>query len=349
MNTINYPKPISASKFKLLWLFLLFVNFYLPSKAQRPIRLDELNPERFNPDMSSYHQATALYCANLAALAYAKNDADIQQVCDAVNAANPKTLVAFKTLSIKSNRTKVLIWGTSRFIIVAFRGTVPTRFLNWVTNGKVRNESNTANIDSRLSALPSGHRGFRKAVMNFVTDGGLLDSIKMLATTLNQSAIQTIPVYLTGHSLGAAISQMFMPVAATLFDVRGAYNFAPPLAARCTDALKLRRLFGCTVYDIVNENDFVPRAGRFGTSHFGKFYRLHADSLTQEAETWKHFAGSEVVREFQYHSMDNHLIRLRDPQNADSLVLSRSIKFEPCQHPDSLVTSCKAINLQNDL
>jgi len=161
----------------------------------------------------------------------------------------------------------------------------------------------------------------------------LIEKIKKKMIEVNpQADTRTFPVYLTGHSLGAALSQLFiLPLQYHHLNFKGAYHFAPPLAVTCQINADMREKYSAIVYDIVNYKDYVPRAGCNGTAHFGKFYRICNDGLVyKEPEAYVKFRFSEYFTEFKLHALKSHIDLLRKEENTALLIKERSVGHFPC-------------------
>jgi len=100
--------------------------------------------------------------------------------------------------------------------------------------------------------IPSGHAGFRRGVTNLIDSGFFSDELPELcrAWGIRPGADGRVPVFVSGHSLGAAIAQLSLPVldgwhhtgeravdgafvierGEGLFSVRGVHLIAPPYA-----------------------------------------------------------------------------------------------------------------------
>lgn len=162
---------------------------------------------------------------------------------------------------------------------------------------------------------------------------GLFNEIeKIRVQCLNGQNKSTFPVYLTGHSLGAAISQVCLePITFKGYNFAGAYHFAPPLAVACSVNGKMKEKFGNKVYDIVNYKDYVPRAGRNDVAHFGKYYRICNNGLVyKETEAYVKFNIGEYRTEVALHSLANHILLLRDSRNSLVEINKRSVGHFPC-------------------
>lgn len=173
--------------------------------------------------------------------------------------------------------TQAFIGGNDRYLVIAFRGTEPTKLKDWFRN-----------LDAHFTQGPAGrvHHGFLKA-LNEVWDGsgGLHAKIQSFRDR-NQT------LWLTGHSLGGALALL---AAARLrltdgLSLNGLYTIGQP---RVGDGA-FRRALADGVSDrhfrFVNNNDVVTRvpALLYGYRHAGN--RLYFDSrgnLLDSISVWQ--------------------------------------------------------------
>lgn len=316
---------------KKLLFFLIFATNYCHAQDQL---LEEINPSLFQKDFSEYNQATALFCAQISEVAY-WNERNINILHKQVMEKYPDYNIQYKLIedTFKFHHNQVLLWGNKDFMIVAFRGTEPDKLKDWLTDSKYWNYENTDDFNDKYSNMPAGHGGFRRSLMRLLIEKGLIDEIKSLIKNINpNSDIESFPIYLTGHSLGAALSQLFiLPLKYNKLNFSGAYHFAPPLAVTCEINNEMRQNFGEIVYDIVNYKDYVPRAGRNNVAHFGKFYRICDNSLMyKEKESYVKFNFWEYFTEFKLHSLGTHISLLRNKANTAELINERYKNGENC-------------------
>lgn len=312
-------------------LFFVLLILAVPGFAQQRY-VNQLAPSGFHPDMNRYEQETSLYMANLSNLAY-EDGWTVKDVFELADRTYPNARLAARFLEDRKTGTQAIVWGMREGIVVAIRGTEPTKLLDWLSDVKLLNYVNTDQMDERLKALPAGHAGFRKAAMRLVEEYHLLDAIGEVAASTQPGVPHAqVPVYLTGHSLGAGISQLLIPVIAGHFRFAGAYHFAPPLAAANTLTAELRERFGSKVYDIINYKDYITRAGRNETAHYGKFYRIcKAGELDKENEVFARFKGLEALSQFSLHSLENYIKLLQQPKNSTALVQQRTANGQVCK------------------
>jgi hypothetical protein len=321
-----------------------FLSYNISAFGQYDEMLHELNPGNFNKDYTNYDPATALFNAQLSELAYWKDD-KINKFHQKVVARYPDQRVHYRLLECdkKCNDVQALLWGTKEFLVIALRGTEPKVFTDWITDGKFWNYENTPEANEPLGNMPPGHGGFRKSLMNLINKNDLFKDIEDIIKKCNANADPfTFPIYLTGHSLGAAISQLLMePLAHKKFNFSGAYHFAPPLAVACSVNEIFKKKFGSKTYDIVNFKDYVPRAGRNGVAHFGTFLRICDDNLIyKEKESYINFRGKEYFSEFKLHSLRNHIEAIRKAENTSQNILQRSVQTYNCLIPQGELNFC---------
>ncbi len=234
-------------------------------------------------------------------------------------------------------------------MLIAARGTKGIR--NFYADAKFVEYSFVSDsLKKNYFLLPQGHAGFRKSIMELQNQQKLFATInnfvhnKYIKSGLYKKK-SDIPVYLTGHSLGAALCSMLaMPLRQNSLFVDGMYLFAPPLAISCEEKLIHENYFGKTTYNIVNFKDLIPRLGLRGTlTHFGSFYRICDDSLLRkEPERYVPMVGIENFLVLKYHSMVNHLDLIRTTSNSDTEVFNRLQNNEDCMECEVIINPCDA-------
>ncbi|MCT4581088.1 MAG: lipase family protein [Flavobacteriales bacterium] len=328
----------------LVFLSTVFIlAFDHESLGQKKEIIEDLNLENFNSDFSNYHQLTATYLAQVSEVVYWKKT-KIDQFCSELNKCYPNAHYQYDFLEDKNNHSQALLLGTDHFLIIAFRGTEPSKIKDWITDVKFWNYENTDDSNEALGNMPAGHGGFRKSLIGLITKEDLFNKIDQLINKCSNASNKTnFPIYLTGHSLGAAMSQLFIePLDYKGYNFQGAYHFAPPLAVTCSLNAIMKEKFGAKVYDIVNYKDYVPRAGRNGVAHFGKFYRICKDGLIySEVESYTKFRRLESLQALKYHKLGNHLKAIKNQINTAKSIKERSDEEYPCVKPKNEVLPCK--------
>lgn len=208
-------------------------------------------------------------------------------------------------------------------MLVAFRGTEPSVLKDWLTDSKYWNYENSDGYNKELSYLPASHVDSENPFTRLMQKKNLIEEIKKKINEVNsQIDLKTFPIYLTGHSLVAALAQLFIvPLRYHQLNFTGAYHFTPSLAVTCQMNAELRKRYGSVVYDIVNYIDYVPRAGRNGTAHFGKLYHICNDGLVyKEQEVYLRLRLSEYFKEFKLDALKSHIDLLRKKENIATLL-----------------------------
>jgi len=321
-------------KRNLIAFILCLTSLSFIGKAQDSILIRDLNPKHFSQNFTDYDQYTSIFCAQASEIAYWK-EPKIAALFSKLRATYSDNIFEYKLIddNYGLHHNQVLLIGTREFLIVAFRGTEPLVFKDWYSDAKYWNYENTPESNEALSHMPPGHGGFRTALSRLMLKKALINQIKSIISKCNADGkMEEFPIYLTGHSLGAAISQMFIePLKQNRLNFSGAYHFAPPLAVGCVINREMKNKYGNIVYDIVNYKDYVPRAGRNDVAHFGKFYRIcNDDLLYKETEAYVKFSGKEYLTEFKLHALSSHLKAIKNGRNKVEEINLRSIGDFPC-------------------
>jgi triacylglycerol lipase len=222
--------------------------------------------ENFNPSAATYDPRNALWLGNAAALAY-KDAASVKQALQGFSVtplANPAT------------DTEGFVGGNTAMIVIAFRGSKDVR--NWLTN-----------LDAVLEKGPVGevHKGFYDAISSVWSD---------LVNTVQSLRHSGQPLWITGHSLGAALATL---AAAELLkdnvveSINGLYTFGQPRTGNPAFAGWFDGLMKARMFRFVNNSDIVPHVP------LPPFYRhagtfLHFDSagkISAHEEFWVQLKG----------------------------------------------------------
>lgn len=329
-------------KNKLAWLFLT-LNVYLLNGQTIDI-LTDLNPASFTLNFNDYNRETAIYCAQLSEVVYwdsLKIDGLHKDVCEKYPSLTHK--YDFIDYSHKNNHTQALLWGNSNFLVISFRGTEPTKLQDWYSDAKFWNFQSSPTNQTDYVDMPPGHGGFRTSLNNLVKHKALFEKIQKILSKLTPDANQkSFPIFFTGHSLGAGIAQFFIePLSLQGFNFAGAYHFAPPLAVTCAYHDHMKSNYGHKIYDIVNYKDYVPRAGRNSTAHFGKFYRICKDGfMYSEQEYFIKFRFWERFKLVRMHALSSYLDAVKNPENTHIEILNRSSDSNQCLVPKKDIKPC---------
>ena len=196
----------------------------------------------FNPITTRWAPANALgaaYAARLAYLSPAK--------CQAQALAWGFDRFAFLEQKDRKNRlldTQAFVAGTDEMILVSFRGTEPSKATDWLTD-----------LDALMRPLDGGgyvHKGFYDALDVVYAD--LLDTLKRF-----QDKAQAL--WITGHSLGAALATL---AATRIFmqerrPVYGVHTFGQPRTGDVAFGNRYDTELGDKTWRFVNNRDIVTR------------------------------------------------------------------------------------------
>lgn len=339
----------------LLVFFLILINISETAAQFDVTVLKDLNPTNFKTDFKEYNRKTAIYCAQLSNIVY-ESENSINNYVETLRLFYPDAGYKYQFLQHKPTSTEVMFFGNSDFVIVAFRGTqemkdfkTDAKFLGY----KTRIDSIK---DQKFPFIPSGHAGFRKSLMS-VIDRDSIDIFGNLERFITDSLGGTkekMKVFLTGHSLGAALANLFiLPLQGNGFLYRGSYNFATPLAIWKNEADKIIKDTSIhnVTYDIVNYTDYIarlPMYSRKNMKHIGKFYRvcyidkdLLEPKIFSEKEIYIKYKTFEKFTPIKalyakYHRMIFYLRAVSDKYNTKEMIDDRSSIMQTC--------SCLGVN-----
>jgi len=322
---------------KVLLSFLLILFSILNSFSQTAldtIALD-LNPALFKKDFSSYDRQTAIYCAQLAEVAY-WDPSEIEILITKLNTLYPNYNHRFEFVEDKKSGTQLIFFGTNEYMVIAFRGTEFTKeFKDIVLDAKFFRYYQ----ETGYSNLPSGHGGFRRSIINLIDDEHIFDKLRAFQNTCNVKNEPNFPVYTTGHSLGAALATLIIePLYTEQFHFSGCYNFAPPLVIDKTETPALSAKYNLIVYDIVNYLDYVPRAGKSSRKYLGrigKFYRICESGFINDEDEKRNgkYVGHRWRTKFKlykFHKLKGYLDGLKNPNNTNEAIIGRKAKGIRC-------------------
>lgn len=267
------------------------------------------NPfEHFVANVTSYSPENAYALSEAAKLAYA-NEAEI------ISTAKNWGFQHVKYIDIK--HTQLFIASNDSLIVIAFRGTEPTNIKDWLNNSKIRFTKGP--FDTQV------HRGFLAALKHVWSE---------LLTEVNLQQNMGQSLWLTGHSLGAALALLctayFRDHGLNAGDpidkpVNGTYLFGSPRVGNKDFEQKLEADSGSRIFRFVNNNDLVTRVPprSLGYSHVGKFLYFNEDgeSLEVDASYWYRFLelfkgvfedfGDLGPDHFKDHAMDYYVSRTK--------------------------------------
>ena len=214
----------------------------------------------FDSNATGYSLNNAYWLAQAAKIAY-QEKSTIQPTVAELGLEN------FEFLSNKD--TEGFIAANEKIIVVAFRGTEPSRLEDVLAD---------ARLHKVKGPLGEVHRGFLGA-FELVKDD-MFNAIQRMRDKNNPQSL-----WCTGHSLGAALA--VVAVAHLLADgqtVNGLYNFGQPRAGNDEFAAEFNRRFSGRHFRFVNNNDAVTRVPprEFGYSHTGELRYIDGSGVIQK-------------------------------------------------------------------
>ena len=183
---------------------------------------------------AAYSDRMAWIMAHMAKLAYVKfeeNELEVKRLEYSLQSGWFNLIETFN-----KNGTQAFLAKNDEFVVLAFSGTQPDKWEDVRTDARVIKQKT---IDGKV------HTGFKRA-FDDVKD----DILKKLRTHLGQ-----MPLYITGHSLGAALATVATQELETEFDdqIAACYTFGSP---RVGDG-KYEKSIKAPFYRIVNTTDIV--------------------------------------------------------------------------------------------
>jgi hypothetical protein len=158
---------------------------------------------------------------------------------------------AKSTLPLSSTHGLLATKGDA--LTIAFAGTDPLNLLNWISDFYL----------GRLTA--DVHQGFQDAAAAVWTEVG---------AAIGQCVLDDRPLFVVGHSLGAAIAVVTIDRASVEKDLKRAevYLFGSPRVGRTNFVERYNAKFGLTTYRFVHGKDIVPTVppSELGFHHVGR-------------------------------------------------------------------------------
>ncbi|MEM7010031.1 MAG: lipase family protein [Verrucomicrobiota bacterium] len=191
---------------------------------------------KFDPKANGYKVQNAFWLAQASSAAYERTTSLVEK---RANFLNLKSFIPFD-----KKGTQGFVAANDNVIVVAFRGTEVTEFVDVLTDLKVKKEN--------FSPHGFVHRGFLGAYK--VVQKDVLAAVEKLRTNSKQT------IWITGHSLGGALAVLcaadFHQKGITF---RGLYTYGQPMVGAPGFAKKLGNKIGKKHFRFVNNTDIVPR------------------------------------------------------------------------------------------
>ena len=221
----------------------------------------------FNPKKTTYDPVNAHSLAQASQLAY-KSREDILKRLKSWGFSNAKFF--------SRKGTQGYVAGNAEMILVAFRGTEPKEMEDLMADAKIK----------RVPGKGGGHvhRGFKAALEAISGD---------VAAAARKFRDAEQPVFVTGHSLGAALAGLAVGASRTEgVPIAALYTYGMPRIGNKHFADKFQESFGKCAFRVVNNNDSVTRVPprSFGYQHVGTVKYLDSHGKLSTGKTpWRRF------------------------------------------------------------
>jgi hypothetical protein len=239
---------------------------------------------------TAYNEKAAHVCSVLAGWAYSSDDTVATMMVRLGLEENRCRFIGLSNDTMFICSTAYLLQSKcGRLLLLAYRGTEPLNFINWLTDGDVnpvKIELPGRSSGSR-SEPPRIHGGFyrNQRATWFDVEQGLrlaLDGQSILGDGTKVAPVEAL--YITGHSLGAAMAALaaFRIAKDDAYGnirerLRGVYTYGQPMVGNraVADECEKDPILGRRVFRHIYKNDIVPvlppsLAGEF--AHFAPEY-----------------------------------------------------------------------------
>jgi hypothetical protein len=218
-----------------------------------------------------------------------------------------------------------------RVVIVAFRGTEPANLGSWLGDADVGGESSALTNDSDGGGLrvhAGFHRNLRAVWLGVVENVALALAGRSVADPARHVSEPMQALYVTGHSLGGAMAQLFAlsiigrsNTASIAQRLRAVYTFGQPMAV-CRPVPSWADALGGRMFTHVLASDLVPALppatwGPF--THLGRTYRY-------DGGAW-HRAQSHVAPLKSLREIPKAMVAVLAPEKY------RSVRHSLAEHP----------------
>ncbi|CAD7701911.1 unnamed protein product [Ostreobium quekettii] len=213
------------------------------------------------------HLINAWSLAHASMLAY-RDEATVKRTCGEWGFKFVRTLGYEGRLGFD---TECYVAANEEIVVVAFRGTEPTSWRDWVSDLNA--------LKTRSGPFNSYvHQGFLNGLLKRVDGTSIRDEVvKEVSELIGDRA-----VYITGHSLGAALATL---CTAFLLDtgkikVEGLYTYGSPRVGTHRFANVVMKKSGGKVYRFVNKEDLVARVPKVLYHHVGNWWYMSGKNQT---------------------------------------------------------------------
>lgn len=199
---------------------------------------------------------------------------------------------------ISAKDTQAIVRRDSSGVIIAFRGTEATNLKDWLTDIRI--------AKVKLHGVKV-HKGFCRAYQ---------DIRQKIFAELNDAPANT-PIYITGHSLGAALATLCaFDLAMCGWRVDGLYTFGSPRVGGGSFKRAFNKKLSGRTFRVVNHNDIVCRIPTLlRWRHVGEVIYFDEAGIQRAAppfwhsyrELWESIKSYKFGDRFTDHSIDEYL------------------------------------------
>jgi Lipase (class 3) len=209
---------------------------------------------QFDP-AAGFRQGNALAMAWISQLAYETHLPDkIRTIGELWQLAEIQVVRQPAASILSQSDTRGIIVSKGEAVIIAFAGTDPLNLLNWVSNFYLGQPAADA------------HAGFLAAAAAVWPQVG---------AAIGMCMQERRPLFVTGHSLGAAVALATVDRAQRekRLDEAQVYLFGAPRVGRADFVARYNPAFGATTYRLVHGRDIVPTIppSEMGFRHVGRY------------------------------------------------------------------------------
>ena len=238
------------------WLRILPISLSADLQAAPVIRRAKDDLPFFAPAASDFSVSNARFLCELSLAAYETRESKVRrELAD-------RGVTDCRLLDCSDSDTQALVCRAGRAIVIAFRGTEPSRVKDLMTD-----------LNLQLVPGPMGqvHRGFLTGLE------AIWDKL-LSAVAARQDGKRLL--WFTGHSLGGALAKLAVARLIRIHrPVQGLYTYGAPRCGNAAFAGQFDREARHYTFRIVNEEDVVPKVAPrlLGYEHAGRHCLLDND------------------------------------------------------------------------